>query len=138
VDVVLLSGDGTRIDNFTAETVTWPANDATSKTVTITLTDNALCDGDEDLVFGLDNVAGGDDAEIGATDTHTLTVVDDDGSSIDAPVATAATDVLSNGFTATWEAVPGATGYYLDVYTEGNGGLLVEWTFPVSGTDVTA
>src|SRR5690606_4912347 len=44
VDVVLLSGDGTRIDNFTAETVTWPANDATSKTVTITLTDNALCD----------------------------------------------------------------------------------------------
>ena len=31
------------------------------------------------------------------------------------PVAIAATDVLANGMTANWQAVAGATGYYLDV-----------------------
>jgi hypothetical protein len=34
----------------------------------------------------------------------------------DAPVATAAADVTGNSFTANWNAVSNATGYYLDVY----------------------
>lgn len=34
-----------------------------------------------------------------------------------APVATAATNAAANSFTANWEAVAGATGYRLDVYT---------------------
>ncbi len=34
-----------------------------------------------------------------------------------APVATVAAGVFSSGFTANWEAVPGATGYLLDVST---------------------
>lgn len=34
-----------------------------------------------------------------------------------APVATAATNATANSFTANWEAVAGATGYRLDVYT---------------------
>jgi hypothetical protein len=33
------------------------------------------------------------------------------------PVATMATGILDNGFTANWDAVAGATGYYLDVST---------------------
>ena len=40
------------------------------------------------------------------------------GTSIDAPVATAATALGSTGFTANWNAVTGATGYFLDVYTK--------------------
>jgi len=40
----------------------------------------------------------------------------------DAPVATAATNVANTGFTANWNAVTGATGYYLDVYTMAAGG----------------
>jgi len=40
------------------------------------------------------------------------------GTSIDAPVATAASAVGSTGFTANWNAVTGATGYFLDVYTK--------------------
>ena len=39
-----------------------------------------------------------------------------------APVATAATDVSAIGFTANWNAVAGATGYSLDVYTKTIGG----------------
>jgi len=58
-----------------------------------------------------------------------------------APVATAASAIGSNGFTAHWGSVSGATGYYLDVYTqiegpttltEGfNGGITAPsgWTF---------
>lgn len=37
---------------------------------------------------------------------------------IAAPVATAATDIAETGFTANWEAVPGATGYELDVFNK--------------------
>ncbi len=40
------------------------------------------------------------------------------GTSIDAPVATTATAIGSTGFTANWNAVTGATGYFLDVYTK--------------------
>ncbi|MCB5283992.1 MAG: lamin tail domain-containing protein [Candidatus Cloacimonetes bacterium] len=35
-----------------------------------------------------------------------------------APTATAATNVANTSFTANWNAVTGATGYYLDVYTK--------------------
>lgn len=121
VDVVLVSGDDARIDNYTTQTVTWLANDAADKTVTITITDNGLCDGDEQLTFELQNVDGGDDAEIGDDDTHVLTVTDDESGTIDAPEATEATDVTTESFVANWEAVTGATGYYLDVYTVSEG-----------------
>ena len=40
------------------------------------------------------------------------------GESIAAPVAIAATAVSGTGFTANWNAVSGATGYFLDVYTK--------------------
>lgn len=43
------------------------------------------------------------------------------GVSISAPVATAATAVGGTGFTANWNAVIGATGYFLDVYTKAPG-----------------
>ena len=36
---------------------------------------------------------------------------------LDAPVATAATNINSTSFTANWDAVTGATGYRLDVST---------------------
>jgi len=49
-----------------------------------------------------------------------------------APVATAATAVTYNSFTANWNAVAGATNYYLDVYTLGTGtaiSTLAGWNF---------
>jgi hypothetical protein len=54
-----------------------------------------------------------------------------------APVATAATSVGSSGFTANWNAVSGATGYRLDVYTlsAGSGGSVIGgWNFDVNST----
>ncbi|MFM7672274.1 MAG: beta strand repeat-containing protein [Bacteroidota bacterium] len=54
------------------------------------------------------------------------------GVSISAPVATAATAVGGVGFTANWNAVSGATGYFLDVYTKVPGLVtetLAGWAF---------
>ncbi len=42
------------------------------------------------------------------------------------PVATAATAVTATGFAANWNAVAGATGYELDVYTKITGGTATE------------
>ncbi|MCB9168693.1 MAG: T9SS type A sorting domain-containing protein [Flavobacteriales bacterium] len=78
VDVVLVSGDATRVDNYTTETVSWPANDASSMFVNITLTDNGDCDGDAVLVFELQNATGGSGAIVGPNDQFTLTITDDD------------------------------------------------------------
>ncbi len=47
-----------------------------------------------------------------------------------APVATAATNITTTGFTANWNAVAGATNYFLDVYTMGASmDTVVGWNF---------
>jgi hypothetical protein len=53
-----------------------------------------------------------------------------------APVATAATVIGQSGFTANWNAVAGATGYWLDVYTltAGSGSVIAGWNFDVNST----
>lgn len=77
VDVVLISGSATRINNYTTQTVNWAANDGADKTVTITLTDDPACNGDEVLVFELQNAGGTSGATIGTDNQFTLTVTDD-------------------------------------------------------------
>lgn len=52
-----------------------------------------------------------------------------------APVALAATALTSTGFTANWDAVSGATGYFLDVYTSTTGTaeeVIAGWNFTVN------
>lgn len=80
-DLVLVSGDATRINNYTTQSISFPANSSTSQTVTITLTDNSGCDGTEVLEFELQNVSGGYSASATAPSTHTLSLSDDDGTS---------------------------------------------------------
>lgn len=115
-DVSLTAGDGSRINGFTTQTVTFPANSAAPQTVTLTVTDNGLCDGNASLTFGLSNLTGGQGTPfIGPNGSRTLTITDNETPAN--PVATAATGTGSYTFTANWDAVPGATGYFLDVYT---------------------
>ena len=68
----------------------------------------------------------------GAAQTLPVTV-----SSIAAPVTTAGTTVGSTSFTANWNAVAGATGYFVDVYTFGATTTLAQWSFPTNGATVT-
>ena len=62
---------------------------------------------------------------------------------LNAPVATSATSVSASGFTANWDAVSGATEYYLDVATNpsfinSNLTTIVGWNFPNNPDDATA
>jgi hypothetical protein len=82
VDVALVSGDGARINGFTSQTVTFPANSGAAQTVTLTVTDNASCDGQAVLTFGLENLTGGQGTPfVGPNSSRTLTINDNDGTS---------------------------------------------------------
>ena len=81
VDVVLLSGDAARIDNYTTQNLVFPAGSSTPVTVPITVTDNAICDGDALLTFDLQNVAGGVGTPLPAAPVQHLLTVDDNESS---------------------------------------------------------
>ncbi|MBM3413448.1 MAG: lamin tail domain-containing protein [Bacteroidetes bacterium] len=62
----------------------------------------------------------------------TSTALSGTGVAITAPVATAGTAVSGTGFTANWNAVTGAAGYYLDVYSQSTGqvtSILAGWNF---------
>ena len=78
VDVALLSGDATRIGSYTTQTLNWPANNTANQNLSVTLTDNGACDGDEVLVFELQNATGGNMANVGAPSQHTFTLGDDE------------------------------------------------------------
>jgi hypothetical protein len=157
VDVVLTGGNAARIGNYTTQTVTFPPDDGNQVAVAfvnITITDNADCDADEVLTFQLQNITGGQGTPfIGGNDTYTLTVVNNETPAD--PNATAATGVSENGFTANWDAVAGATGYFLDVSTNpdfgiytpvtvnegfdgGRSSLPTGWSQTALGTDYTS
>lgn len=77
-EVALTSGSAADVDNYTTQMVTFPAASSTAQTVTITLTDDADVEGAEDLVFTLQNVAGGNSAGLGGQSATTLTITDND------------------------------------------------------------
>lgn len=73
-DVVLISGDNTDIDGYTTQTVTFAAGSSTNQTITITVTDDLIDEGDETLTFVIQNVSGGDSAAAGSVDSFDLTI----------------------------------------------------------------
>lgn len=79
---VSLGSSNGRVNGFTSQVVTWAAGDNTDKTVTLTVTDNVACDGNEDLTFSLGSVSGGTSASAGTPSSHTLTVNDNDATNI--------------------------------------------------------
>ena len=65
-DVVLISGDAADIGNYTTQMVTFPAASSADQMVTVTITDDGAIEGDEDFVFQIQNVAGGNKAVPGS------------------------------------------------------------------------
>ncbi len=126
-----ISGATGRVDSYSTS-VTFPANSSANEHVVVTLDNDALCNGDEDVTFTITGISGGQGTPlIGGNDAYVLTVEDNE-TPVD-PTATAATAVDEDGFTANWDAVSGATGYYLDVSTSptfgGAGAHLAGWNF---------
>jgi hypothetical protein len=116
VDVVLVAGDGTRVEGFTSQTVTFPANTSTPQTVTLTLTNDFVCNGIDNLEFELQNLTGGQGTPFIASPSSFILTITDDEFPVD-PVALDATEVGAEEFTANWIGVPGGVNYFLDVYT---------------------
>ncbi|MEO1032032.1 MAG: Calx-beta domain-containing protein [Bacteroidota bacterium] len=78
VDVALTTGDPADINTYTTQTVTFPASSSSNETVIITITDDMVFEGDETLTFTLQNVSGGNNAQIGLQNTFDLTIEEND------------------------------------------------------------
>ncbi|MBK8340737.1 MAG: PKD domain-containing protein [Flavobacteriales bacterium] len=104
VDVVLTAGTAARIGGYTTQSLNFPAGSGASQNVTITLTDNGACDGDELFTFQLQNVAGGNSAVAGTPSSFNLTLTDNEFTA-NQLVARQAFDGLG---TDTWSITAGA------------------------------
>ena len=80
VDLVLLNAGtfSADISGYTSQTFTFPSNNGTDQSISITITDDALSEGVEDLYFVLSNVSGGDSAFVGVPDTFHLKILDNE------------------------------------------------------------
>lgn len=75
-DVALVSGNAADLGNYTTQTVSFTPTGATTQNVTVSITDNAVVDGDRTYVFQLTNLSTG--LTLGANEFDTLVVMDDD------------------------------------------------------------
>ncbi len=79
VTVNLQSGPSARINGFTSQVLNFPANSGATQSVTITVTDNGVVDGNAVLVFNLTSLSGGQGTvAVGTPATFTLTIADND------------------------------------------------------------
>lgn len=82
VDVVYSGGTATSGDDFQAfisQSVTFPAGSLDRQSITLTLIDDGLEEGDETILLGLENVSGPQQAVIGSANSTEITVRDNDG-----------------------------------------------------------
>ncbi|WP_340155956.1 T9SS type A sorting domain-containing protein [uncultured Winogradskyella sp.] len=77
-DIALVTGDPTDIDNYTTQSVIFLSGTNTNQTVAITVTDDAIFETNETLVFTIQNVAGGNNATVGGINTFDLTITNND------------------------------------------------------------
>ncbi|WP_178990303.1 T9SS type A sorting domain-containing protein [Winogradskyella schleiferi] len=108
-DVVLTFGDAADIASYSTQSESFPGSSTTDITVTITVTDDAITEGDEVFTFELQNVAGGNSAAAGTNNSFDLTIL-----ASDAPTTGTLYDAdFSNdgdGFPAHSDASPPAAG----------------------------
>ena len=78
VEVALISGDPAQIDNYTTQTVTFPASSSSNQQVTINITDDSNIESDDTLIFEIQNISGGNHALIGTNSQFNLFIYDND------------------------------------------------------------
>lgn len=105
VQVVLTGGTGTAADinNYTTQTLSFPAGSSANQNAAITITDDTFEEGTETLIFKLRNVSGGTSAAIGTDSVFTLTLGDND--DVTAPIITsgpAVSGITSSSATINW------------------------------------
>jgi hypothetical protein len=80
VDLVLIDATtySADLNGYTSQTITFPANNGDDQSVIITLTDDIIIEGIENLILELQNVTGGNSAFIGNPYQFNLTIRDND------------------------------------------------------------
>lgn len=82
VDVVYAGGTATSgddFDTFTTQTLTFPAGSLERQSVSINLVDDELEEGDETIIFALENPTGPKNVVLGQADSVEITIRDNDG-----------------------------------------------------------
>lgn len=92
LQVVLVAGDSRYVNGFNEQTVTFPAGSSVTQYVTLQIPENTTTEGPQNLTFSLKNATGGTSVQIGAQNTFTLKVLDN--------------DFISNGGTETFAKFP--------------------------------
>ena len=82
VDLALIKGNASELENYTTQTIRFPTGTSHAQMVFIPILDNDSLDGDRDYVFKLQNARGGNNAKIGKDSLFTLTILDDEVTSI--------------------------------------------------------
>ncbi len=77
-DVVVTGGTGSfdDINNYTTQTITFPAGSSSNKSLQINLNNDGIAEGNETIIFNIQNVTGGNSAIAGTNNTFTLTIND--------------------------------------------------------------
>ncbi|MFZ4783857.1 MAG: T9SS type A sorting domain-containing protein [Flavobacteriales bacterium] len=116
VQVALTSGNAAGINNYSTQTVTFPAASVSNQNVTINITNNESCEVETNYGFTLQNASGGYVAILGTQTTSALTLNDDEYQFM---------ELVNTGFESgsisNWFTTPG------DAFTASN-------SAPISGT----
>jgi hypothetical protein len=75
-DIILSSGSAADVQNYTTQSVSFPAGSSVSQAITVYLTNDYISEGTETLVFSLANVSGGTNASIGSNGSFSLQISD--------------------------------------------------------------
>jgi endonuclease I/DNA/RNA endonuclease YhcR with UshA esterase domain len=77
-DIALTGGTGTAADinNFTSQHIVFPAGSSSPKLVSLTITNDGITEGEETLVFSIQNITGGNQAQTGSNSTFTLSITE--------------------------------------------------------------
>ncbi len=127
-DVALISGDAADINNYTTQTVTFPAGSSADQTVVITITDDSEVEGDEVLTFELQNVSGGNSAAAASPSQFNLTIEDND----TAPTP----DIVINEIMQNPSAVGDSDGEWFELFNPTGSAVDINgWTIKDDGSD---
>jgi len=78
VEVALTSGNASDLSDYTTQTLTFDAGSSQVQYIIVTFSDDTEVGSTDTYVFTLQNVTGGESAEIGVDSTYTLNIQDDD------------------------------------------------------------
>ena len=78
IEVLLFggTGDAADIDNYITQQVTFPAGSSSDQQLTLTISDDGVIEGNENLIFKLQNPSGGNTATVGTNSQFELTIIE--------------------------------------------------------------